>query len=397
MTNRRILLLFILLPCLLAVSTGPLAADQGYEETMERARELRINGHFQESKKIYDTVLERNPEDVDALVGRGYCLLALGSSARALEDFSKAVDLAPDYVDAYVGQAKVRKRRGKWREAEEDLRECREALEGDEEKLRYLAKSAWREGFFRLARRLDREYPPEPSRELIERQNTMYLTYAYDWVEDRDNWRMERTTFVRRARPDLSWWVSLARYHRYGQQDNEVGAGAAYRFSHRVGVSYDGFLSNGNDFLADQRHQPKLRYALLPSTSVGIGADLLEYEGSWATLARLELEQGMGNWYGKYTLLAGRDSNNRYVDTSVFEIGYRREKSYRFRLGFSSGEESVEEGGAAHFSEDEIRSVYLGGRYLFAPAWGVTGSISREWRSSELFRTSASLSVFLRF
>lgn len=393
--NGKLLVPFLLLAFLAASSTLP--AAQGYGQAMDRARELRTNGDIKKAKNIYDKILVRHPEDADALVGRGFCLFFLGSNDRALADFQKAVRLAPDYVDAYIGQAKVYKRRGKWQKAEAVLKNCRKALDGEENKLRYLAVSAWRESFFHLARQLDREYPPLDSRRLIEKQNTLYFIYSYDWVENRDDWRMEKSTFVRRVRPDLSWWVSLGRYHRYGQEDNEMGAGMSYRYSKRLGFSYDAFLSGGSNFLAEQRHQPKLNFMALPTTSIGLGADFLEYDGDWAKLARLELKKNLDNWYGKYSLIIGKDSNSQSVDTSIFEVGYSRERNYRFRLGFSSGDESVEAAGAREFSQEQVRSVYAQSRFFVTSSWGLIGSFSREWRDDKIFRSSASLSVFKRF
>lgn len=393
--KKKILVFFLLLGLLAASSTSP--AAQGYTQSMDRARELRTSGDFNKAKNIYEKILNQDPDNADALVGRGFCLFFLDMNDRALRDFQKAVRLVPDYVDAYVGQAKVFKRRGKWRRAEAVLEKCLKALEGDEEKLRYLAVSAWREGFFHLARRLDREYPPVESRQLIEKPNIVYFTYSYDWVENRDNWRMEKSTFVRRLRPDLSWRISLGRYHRYGQEDKEMGAGMSYRYSNRLGFSYDLFLSGGSNFLADQRHQPKMNFLALPATSIGLGADFLEYDGDWAKLARMELKKNLDNWYGKYSLIIGKDSKSQNVDTSIFEVGYSREKNYRFRLGFSAGDETVEEAGARELSQDRVRSVYAVSRYFVTSSWGLIGSLSREWRDNKIFRSSASLSVFKRF
>ncbi|MEF8824625.1 MAG: YaiO family outer membrane beta-barrel protein [Desulfohalobiaceae bacterium] len=396
MPNNGKFLVFFLLFAFLAASSTLLAA-QGYREAMDRAKELRTSGNFNKAKNVYDKILNQHPDNADALVGRGFCLFFLDLNDRALADFQKAVRLAPNYVDAYIGQAKVYKHQGKWRNAEAVLEKCRKVLDGEEKKLRYLAVSAWREGFFHLAKRLDREYPPVDSRQLVEKPNTVYFTYSYDWVENRDDWRMEKSTFVRTVRPDLSWWVSLGRYHRYGQEDSEMGAGMSYRYFNRLGFSYDLFLSGGSNFLADQRHQPKMSFLALPSTSIGLGADFLEYDGDWAKLARLELKKNLDNWYGKYSLIIGKDSNSQNGDTSIFEVGYSREKNYRFRLGFSSGDESVEEAGARELSQDQVRSVYAVSRYFVTSSWGLIGSFSREWRDDEFFRSSASLSVFKRF
>lgn len=122
-----------------ANSVGRAESAVTYEELMRQARELRLSGGAEAAEKIYSEILANNAGDTDALVGRGFCRLADATRLdEALVDFKRAIDLAPDYVDAYLGQALAYRRMGNRSAAWIALSHCGEVLGGDEEKLRYL-------------------------------------------------------------------------------------------------------------------------------------------------------------------------------------------------------------------------------------------------------------------
>jgi YaiO family outer membrane protein len=59
-----------------------------------------------------NTVLQSRPSDVDARLNRGLCLLALNRLDEAEADFETVLVEAPDYVDAWLGLARLAQRRG---------------------------------------------------------------------------------------------------------------------------------------------------------------------------------------------------------------------------------------------------------------------------------------------
>ncbi len=375
----------------------PTPADT-YEALMKRARELRTSGRPLEAEKIYDGILAKNANDSDALTGRGFCRLTdRARGSQALADFEKVISLAPDYVDAYVGKAIVHRRRTDRAAARETLEACRAALGDDEEKQRYLAESCWREGHFVLARTLDRNYPPRPERKLIDLPNEIYVTVTQDWVRHRSGWQSQGVTYVRRFRPDLTWWISETRYRRNRDDDLETGTGVSYRPTYALTLSYELYLANRADFLSDQKHRLKADILVLPNTVLGAGADLNGYGSDWATTGRLELTRYFRSCYGKYTLLTGKDANDENVSTSILEFGCDKELNYGFRVGYATGNESVETGSANVFSEDRIDTAFASLRYCVDPTWGFILGASYEWRDHDPYRTGASLTLFKRF
>jgi YaiO family outer membrane protein len=365
---------------------------------MREASELQRSGKQETAEKIYNEVLSNNPDDVDALVGRGFCRLKDKSRyEEALADFKRVIQLAPDYVDAYFGQAIIYRRRGDRASARDVLLQCKRACEGDEEKLRYLAVLCWREGHFSLARQLDREYPPPPHRRLIKHPNEVCLNYSPDWVKNRPDWETMGFSFVRQQRRDFTWWFSFTRYYRYQKDDLEVGLGIAFRYTHSFGIEYEGYFSDSAGFLADQKHLLKSNITLPSSTIVGLGLNLSKYNKDWARLGRLELTQYIGACHAKYTLLSGMDNNDESVTTHIFELSYERELRYSFRLGYATGNESIDRGGGSFFSDLRVDTLFTSVRYYLTSTWGLIIGGAREWRDERFNRDMVSVSIFKRF
>ena len=103
------------------------------ETPFMKALSLRLEGRTAEAMKILDEMLVTNPRDVDALAGRGFCRLRDGEHLDlALEDFKKTIELAPLYVDAYVGAATVYRRTGEYGKAATILDDCARVCAGDQ-------------------------------------------------------------------------------------------------------------------------------------------------------------------------------------------------------------------------------------------------------------------------
>lgn len=61
----------------------------------QRAREAAETGDMQRGTDLYSDVIDSDPENIDAYVGRGRLYLDLGDYSRAMSDFMIAEDLAP--------------------------------------------------------------------------------------------------------------------------------------------------------------------------------------------------------------------------------------------------------------------------------------------------------------
>lgn len=395
--NRRVRLPIFALALLLLPHWSAANVAFDYESAMREAAAARSENRCPDAIRLYETVLATAPRDVDALVGRGFCLIRNPDQLESAErDFKTVISIAPDYVDAYYGLAIIYRRTGRRDEARAILEEARAHCE-DADCRDYLAEISWRIGHFSLARTLDDRTPAERQRQLRGFQHEIYLTYTYDWVEDRPDWYRAGIDYVHHPRPDLGLGASLHRYRRNNQYDNQLGITASYRFNSHTAFEYWGYFADDPAFLAEQKHHPMFYYSFPSALLVGIGARLDEYDGDWARVGRLDIRQYVNRFFGEYSLLTGRDNFDRDVTTHIGRIGYEEDDRLIAQLGYSNGDESIEQFGGSSFSDQKVETIFFSVRYRLNDTWGVIAAGGPEYRDDELFRTTGSLSVFARF
>lgn len=95
----------MILPWLLAapLAAAPVPAADAYEAAVAHRRA----GRHAAAVQAFRAVLKDRPDHVDALVGLGLSLSALGERQAAATALRRSVELAPDYWDAHVGLARL--------------------------------------------------------------------------------------------------------------------------------------------------------------------------------------------------------------------------------------------------------------------------------------------------
>ena len=120
--RKKAILTVALVLILTGFQTSIISAAGNYENNMQAALKLRNEARCDEAINIYNRIISENPNDVDALVGRGFCYLqSKDTYERAEADFQKVVKETPTYIDAYYGLALINKRTGRWEEAKKLL------------------------------------------------------------------------------------------------------------------------------------------------------------------------------------------------------------------------------------------------------------------------------------
>ncbi len=395
--NRLIKAVAILALILLVFHSPLSAAVADYDESMQTALSLRNGNRDAEAIKIYSQIIAGNPRDVDALVGRGFCLIRDKKSLMdAEEDFRAVIRMAPAYVDAYYGLALIYKRSGRWREAKEILETAAENC-SEEDGRAYLSDICWKTGHLTLARSIDTRPRGQTTRKLKGYVHELYLSVAYDWVNERPDWQQGGAVYIFHPRPDLNIGVSLFEYRRGEEDDSQVGFSLGYRHNINWGFEYQSFFSTDRGFLARQKHHPMFSYSFPSFTVVGAGLRLDEYDQGWAKVGRLDLKQYIRALYVEYSLQAGHDNFDRPVTTHIARIGYEGSGRVFTHLGFASGNETIEYTGSSSFSDQHIDSLFFNLRYFVSQRGGIIIGGGPEYRDSEWFRTTGAVSVFSRF
>jgi YaiO family outer membrane protein len=393
--NRTIIA--IVLTCFMSLS---IAHAEGYKEKMARARELRLTGHTEEALVLYDEILEQSHRDVDALVGRGYCYVRNSDHIdKALADFEKVIVLVPTYVDAYVGAAIVHRRKGDWDKAEAAFLQCEEACADNAKRKRYLATAAWQEGQFRIARRLDKEYPPEPERVLTKEPTRVSVNVGHYWLERGEDWDVTGVSVSHRVRPDVSVSASFKGWMRYGDSDSVGSLGASYRHTSRSSISYKTRFSDSSGFLVDRSHRVMAKYDLFKRTKVGLGASASKYSVNWSEKVQFQIKQKLDNFHVGYKLSTGRDTKDQDVSSHSFEAGYRRDQLYSLTASYRWGDETVEveSGDDFEFRTDDVETARISVGYYINDLTSLNAGYMHEWRNSDLYRRGVTLSASRRF
>ncbi len=88
-----------------------------YDGWMGLADRLQRAKRIKEALAAYDAALNLKAEDVEALTGKGQCLMDIGAYPAAMALFERALKLHPRYGDALIGLAEAHKRQGNNSEA----------------------------------------------------------------------------------------------------------------------------------------------------------------------------------------------------------------------------------------------------------------------------------------
>lgn len=381
--------------------TAPAEAErEEYLKLLTEARNLRLDGFVDDAEKIYKSLLEKNDRDVDALAGLAFCKLRDKKRMdSAMADFLRVIELSPDYVDAYIGAAICYRRKDDREAGRLIMNKCREVCRDNEGKSRYLAITAWREGYFPLARSIDEQYKPDTIRDLVGNPTTVRLSAGHSWLENQDDWDEISLSVDHRLRPDITLGGDYSRWWRYGENDFIAGLDASYRYDDTWSGNYGFAFSDIGGFLAEQRHEATLRYRLYRSTYIYAGPRFARYSGDWSRRGRMGLTGYWKDFYLDGSYAAGIDTKDENVSSYSVTVGYDYELRYSLAAGFSSGDETVEfeQGGDIQFRSDTVDSIFARASVYFTETTGISISGLVEERNNELFRRELSLTLFHSF
>ncbi len=372
-------------------------ARKEHVDLLTRARDLRLDGKTADAQKIYDSLILKNTNDVDAICGLAFCFLRDSSTLdEALALFQRTYTLSPDYMDAYMGAAACFRRKADFRSLKAELEKAEKVCAGNEKRTKYLAATAWREGHYQMGRRLDRIAKPDDDRVLISDPSQIELQYGHSWLERGEDWDELQLSYSRRLRPDIGLNAELDNWWRYGDFDWSALIGGSYRHNYRWAGSYNFEYSDVKGFLARQKHKPTIYYKMLRRMTVFAGPRFDNYGGDWAEKLKVGFSQYAANWFVEGTYTFGNDSKSQDVASWSATAGYSRELRYALAAGFGSGDETVEyfRNENVLYRTENVESMFIRGTYYVTETFGLTSGWMHELRESDLFRRELTLGVF---
>lgn len=269
-----------------AVESAPQDTDARYALARAYARA----GRFTDAEREYDTLLARNADDVDWLLGKSQTLLATQRARVALPFLAKARRLAPDYEDVWRAEATAL-------EAAGDERAALALLDSAAKRFPAAKWPAERRGRLADAR-------------LLESGTRLSASAAYeDLSGENDPWR-SASVAVSFPIGGSSWLATaLALERRYGRQDEQIAASVAHRLPARWSVDVGLAATPEAELLPKHDAHLELARPVGRRTSIALRYRRSHYDAVDVNALAATGEHGFGRYRVAYTVTGTRPTD----------------------------------------------------------------------------------------
>ncbi len=421
-----------------AVALQPAAGPDPADDTarlMRRARELRLAGDGAAAEAIYVTVLGRNPDSVDALVGAGLASGAQGELDTSRGYLDAALERDPGNLDALLARARL----AVWRE---DLGEARartdlirrrhpsnaeallidaqlsliegrlgrsaalfeaaseqdpgsaDAVRGLGDARRLQGREASARAAYRRALALDpgsaeivaRLAAPAPIRWRVDA-----AAEHSDLTNGFSDWQDTSLAISHRPRPDTAFTALLRAVERFGLQDEQVAL-RLDRMFRDVSVSGLFAVTPDADVLAELSLGAGLTWAAPAPFLLTIDAILEQFDDSRVLVLRPGIEFLPAG--DRFSFVAGLTFAADTESASATGVTLRAEARLTDRLALLMGAANAPE--VSEGAVVEARSAFAGASFALTDDVSVTGRVAREEREA-FDRDTISLVLTARF
>ncbi len=364
------------------------------EVSLKGASELRNVGRIEEALIIYDSLIQINSKDSDALIARGFCRLAVSRVEEAYADFKTAIDISSDYVDGYIGMALAAKRMNHFELVDSLIALAINTCNSDKSKLLTLQNQLWEVGFYSQARKLSAVFAAEGNRVCYLKVNSAFVALGYDLIDNGGNWRAIEGGALLGVRPDWSLGAVAGSYERNGIINSRLSLSPSYRHTYRLSGAYELSVAYPERFLPSISQKILLSYLVRANIVAEVGVTAAKYDNGWVRLGIIGSEFNHHAASIRYQLSAGLDNNNDNIMTQMAAIGYAVSQKSKITIGGAIGSETVDK--LAYIASEKVASIYSVVAFPLFFRVGMVVSLAEEWRDKNPFRTTFSLSIIYR-
>jgi len=263
-----------------------------------QADSLAKMGEFQKAAELYLHILERTPEDVDAMLSLGKMYLWTGKYVKAEERLTSVINLTPEYEDAYPILANVYLNQGRTQDAIDILKQLWERNPNRSDVILRLLHLYHQVGNYREARSIQKmlrdrgetyKLSPNIERDLYAWRGDVHYTYEkIDLIPDWSETILSMAYCWRKGFTAVGTFQRLNRFEKV----NLMPSISAY-FSLPVKVHWYvnlGYTQN-SDFLPDFRADIRAQTQMMRGSSLIAGTSFLSFPTDQFQIYSLGAEQ----------------------------------------------------------------------------------------------------------
>lgn len=102
-----------------------ISQEEVLQKLIRQAHEHYVEGNLEAALESWGQTLDKRPEDLNALNGRGYTLMRMRKYEAAVADFEKAIELNPQFPYPYNNRGLIHALEGRFEAAEQDMEKAR--------------------------------------------------------------------------------------------------------------------------------------------------------------------------------------------------------------------------------------------------------------------------------
>jgi YaiO family outer membrane protein len=367
--------------CLLSfllLATGPAGASDQFDTDAAYARasaDMRAGRH-EAAAEQFAVLLQRDPNNVDWLLGRGQSLLALGRSSEAVPVLEKARSLAPAYEDVWRAELNALEASDQPRKAEALL----------EDAARQFPQSEWP----RLRGAELRE------RELLRTGTRLSVNGSYERLsEDKGKWRTLAVDIDHPLRPSLRLIGGLHGEERFGERDGQMAAGLVSRIGDWVAV-VGGDVAPDAVVLPQSSVQVEIGRPITRTVSLGLRARHARHETVDVDTIAATVEAAIANVAVAYSLVATQPTDLEFSYGHNLRVSREYGNSSRVSVVLSHGEEA-ETVAPGQVLVTQVEAIALTGLHWISPAWGWAWEVGYHEQGDLYNRSRVRLGLEHRF
>jgi YaiO family outer membrane protein len=381
---------FLLVPFLAIAAARAVAQDTAPANPPETASGQRFDtdaayaraiadlraGRHEAAAEQFAILVERDPRNVDWLLGRGQSLLALGRPSEAVPVLEKARSLAPAYEDVWRAELNALEASDQPRRAEALLEQAQ----------RQFPQAQWP-----VTRRAALR-----ERELLRSGTRLSFNAGYEHLSrNRGEWRTLALDINHPLQPNLRLLGGLHGEERFGEKDGQVAAGIVSRFGDWVTV-LSGDIAPGAVVLPQSSVQLEIGRPVTRRVSLGLRARHAHHETVDVDTIAGTIEAAVAAFTVAYSLVATQPTDLDFSYGHNLRIAREYGNGSRISVVLSHGEEA-ETVAPGQVLVTQVDAIALTGLHWLSAAWGWSWEVGYHEQGDLYNRSRVRLGLEHRF